>query len=230
LLKDAGFKASRSSGGSLFRKILVISQFSISIILLISTLFIAKQVAFIRDYDLGIRKENIIYLPAKSPLIKSHEAFIRELTSQPGIADATFISSLPSQVANVADGMAWEGMDAGRKPTWSFVSTDDRYLDTLGLTLVEGRNFPDAKPVEDAPYFIVNQRAVAEMKLKNPVGTRFSMWGWNGTVLGVVKDFHFRSLHEDIQPLLLSSCQGLWADSGQDQAQERSNLRDTDPH
>ncbi|HUU05443.1 MAG TPA: FtsX-like permease family protein [Patescibacteria group bacterium] len=203
LLKDTGFKAGRSSGSSLFRKILVVTQFSISIVLLISTLFIARQVAFVRNYNLGIQKENIVYLPAKAPLIKSGESFIRELTSQPGIVNATFVSSLPSQVANVADGMEWEGMAAGLKPAWAFVATDDRYLDTLGITLVEGRNFPEATPVKDAPYFIVNQKAVREMKLKNPVGTRFSMWDWNGIVLGVVKDFHFRSLHEDIQPLLL---------------------------
>jgi putative ABC transport system permease protein len=203
LLKDAGLKTGHSTGSSLFRKILVVTQFSISIILLTSTLFITKQVAFVRDYNLGIRKENIVYLPAKDPLIKNRESFVHELTSQPGVVNATFVSSLPSQVGNVADGMEWEGKDAGLKPAWWFVATDDRYLGTLGLTLVEGRNFPAATPVKEAPYFIVNQRAAAEMKLKHPVGTRFSMWGWNGTVLGVVKDFHFRSLHEEITPLLL---------------------------
>jgi ABC-type antimicrobial peptide transport system permease subunit len=204
LLKDGGGpRAGRSSGGSRFRKVLVVAQFSISIVLMISTLFIAKQVAFVRDYDLGIQKENIIYLPAKDPVIENREAFVRELAGQPGVVNTTFVSSLPSQVDNVATGMEWEGMGAGLKPAWAFVDTDERYLDTLGLTLVEGRNFPEAKSVEEAPYFIVNQRAVEEMKLANPVGTRFSMWGWNGTVLGVVEDFHFRSLHEEVRPLLL---------------------------
>jgi len=203
LLKGAGPREGRSSSGSRFRRILVVTQFSVSIVLMISTLLIARQVAFVVNYDLGIQKENIVYLPAKSPLIESREAFVRELTSQPGIVNATFVSSLPSQVANVADGMEWEGMEAGLKPSWAFVATDDRYLDTLGLTLVEGRNFPEGKDVKDAPCFIINQKAAAEMKLENPVGARFSMWGWNGTVLGVVKDFHFRSLHEDIAPLLM---------------------------
>jgi putative ABC transport system permease protein len=204
LLKDGGTpRAGRSSGGSRFRKILVVAQFSISIVLLISTLFISRQVAFVRDYNIGIQKDNIVYLPAKEPLIKNRETFVRELTGQPGVVNATFVSSLPSQVGNVADGMEWEGKDTALKPAWWFVATDDRYLDTLGLTLAEGRNFPEATPVNEAPYFIVNQRAVEEMKLANPVGTRFSMWGWNGTVLGVVKDFHFRSLREDVAPLLL---------------------------
>ena len=203
LLKDGGPRGGRSSGGSRFRKILVVTQFSISIVLMISTLFIAKQVAFVRNFDLGVQKENIVYLPAKDPVLKSREAFVRELTSQPGVVNATFASGLPSQVDNVGAGMEWEGMDASLKPAWSFVATDDRYLDTLGLTLVDGRNFPDAKSVQEAPYFIVNQRAVEEMKLKSPVGTRFSLWGWNGTLLGVVKDFHFRSLHEEVRPLMI---------------------------
>ncbi len=203
LLKDGGPRGGRTSGGSRFRKILVVTQFSISIVLMISTLFIARQVAFVRDYDLGVQKENIVYLPAKDPLLKSREAFVRELTSQPGVVNATFASGLPSRVDNVGSGMEWEGMDASLQPAWSFVATDDRYLDTLGLTLVEGRNFPEAKSVQEAPYFIVNQKAVEEMKLKNPVGTRFSLWGWKGSVLGVVKDFHFRSLHEEVRPLML---------------------------
>jgi len=172
---------------------------------MISTLFIAKQVAFVRNYDVGLQKENIVVLPAKEQVLKSREAFVRELVGQAGVVNVTFATGLPSRVENIAAGMEWEGMDASLKPAWSFVGTDDRYLDTLGLTLVEGRNFPEAKPVQEAPYFIVNQRAVEEMKLKrgSGVGARFSLWGWNGTIIGIVKDFHFRSLHEEVKPLLL---------------------------
>ena len=203
LLKDAGPGGGRSSRGAHFRKVLVVAQFSISILLMISTLFIAKQVAFVRNYDVGLQKENIVILPAKEQVLKSREAFVRELVGQAGVVNVTFATGLPSRVENIAAGMEWEGMDASLKPAWSFVGTDDRYLDTLGLTLVEGRNFLEAKPVQEAPYFIVNQRAVEEMKLKSAVGARFSLWGWNGTIIGVVKDFHFRSLHEEVKPLLL---------------------------
>lgn len=203
LLKDAGPGGGRSSRGARFRKVLVVAQFSISMVLMISTLFIAKQVAFVRNYDVGLQKENIVVLPAKEQVLKSREAFVRELVGQPDIINVTFATGLPSRVENIAAGMEWEGMDASLKPAWSFVGTDDRYLDTLGLTLVEGRNFPEAKPVQEAPFFIVNQRAVEEMKLKSAVGARFSLWGWNGTIIGVVKDFHFRSLHQEVKPLLL---------------------------
>lgn len=203
LLQDAGPGGGRHSRGARLRKALVVTQFSLSIILMISTLFIARQVAFVRHYDTGIQKENIVVLPAKEPVLKSREAFVRDLTSQPGVVNATFATGLPSQVENIAAGLEWEGMDASLKPAWAFVGTDDRYLDTLGLPLVDGRNFPEAKPVQETPFFIVNQRAVEAMKLESAVGARFSLWGWNGTIIGVVKDFHFRSLREEVRPLLL---------------------------
>jgi putative ABC transport system permease protein len=203
LLKDAGWGGGRHSRGARLRKALVVVQFSLSIILMISTLFIAKQVAFVRHYDTGIQRENIVVLPVKEPVLKSREAFVRELTARPGVVNATFATGLPSRVDNIAAGLEWEGMDASLKPAWAFVGTDDRYLDTLGLTLVEGRNFPSARSVQEAPCFIVNQRAVEAMGIGSAVGARFSLWGWNGTIIGIVKDFHFRSLHEEIRPLLL---------------------------
>jgi len=211
LLKGGSPKDGRSSGGARFRKTLVVTQFAISTVLMISTLIVYKQLVFVRDFDLGLRKENIVVLPAKELIQKSREAFVSRLTSCPDVVNATFVSSPPSSVVNYASGIEWEGMDAGLKPAWAFVATDDRYLDTLGLTLVAGRNFPNNQSVKEVPYFIVNQKAVAEMKLKDPVGARFSLWAWNGTVLGVVKDFHFRPLREDLNPLLMFVLPGIYS-------------------
>ncbi len=203
LLKGGSPRAGRYSGGARFRKTLVVIQFAISTVLMISTLLIHRQLVFVQDFDLGLRKKDVVVLPVKEPIRESSEAFVSRLTGRPGIINATYVSSPPSNVVNYATGMEWEGMDADLKPVWAFVATDNRYLDTLGLTLVAGRNFPENKSVIEVPYFIVNQKAVEEMKLKNPVGARFSLWGWSGTVIGVVKDFHFRPLREDLNPLLM---------------------------
>ncbi|MBN1939944.1 MAG: ABC transporter permease [Candidatus Aminicenantes bacterium] len=210
LLKDTVPGGGGTSRGGGLRKVLVVAQFAISIILMISTVFIARQVSFVRNFDLGLQKENIIVLPVKQPVLASREAFVHDLTSQPGVVNATFATSLPSQVENIATGVEWEGMDASIQPAWSFVGTDDRYLDTLGLTLADGRNFPDATSVQKAPLFIVNQKAVEEMKLAHPVGARFTLWDWKGMIIGVVKDFHFRSLREDVRPLLLFVLPGYY--------------------
>ncbi len=203
LLKAGGPGAAAVPRGSGFRRTLVVVQFSISIVLLIVTVSIGRQVAFCRAFDPGFRKENIVCLPAKDAVLKNGRSFLDELGRRPGVLGATFVSSLPTEVQNVADGFAWEGMAPGLKPSWAFVSTDDRYLKTLGLTLAAGRDFPGPESALKAPYFLVNESAAREMALANPVGTKFSLWGVNGTVIGVVKDFHFRSLHEAVGPLML---------------------------
>jgi len=210
LLKGDGPNAGRTAGKAPIRKILVVVQFAISTTLIISTLFIGRQTSYLRGFDTGVHKENVLVLPAKEPLVKSREAFLAALTGRPGVVNATFASGLPSSVANVADGIGWEGMDPALKPTWDFVAADDRYLDTLGLTLVQGRNFSGNAPAKDVPAFIINEKAAARMGIPNPVGKRFSLWGWNGTVIGVVKDFHFQPLREDIRPLLLFVMPGIY--------------------
>lgn len=210
LLKGGSAKAGGTSGLARFRKILIVVQFSISIVLLVSTLFVHKQIAFIRAYDLGIRRDNLVILPAKAPLLKHRDAFVNALTSRPGILDVTFASSFPSdRIQITGSNIDWEGKDPGSKPSWQYVSTDSRYLSTLGIELVEGRNFPEFTPVDGpAPYFIVNQKAAAETGLANPVGTRFSVFGGQGTLIGIVKDYHFKLLREDIGPLVL--CMTPW--------------------
>jgi len=203
LFKGGRPRTGRLSGGNRFRKALVVAQFAISIGLMISTLFIHRQLSFIRDFDLGIQKENVVYLPVKEPILKSRDSFVDELTSRPGIVNVSFASSLPSYVGNSASGAGWEGKDPNFRPSWPFVSTDDRYLDTLGIKVIEGSNFPTSEETIKAPRFIVNQKALQEMKIKNPIGARFSLWGVQGTIIGVIKNFHYRPLRESVQPLLL---------------------------
>jgi ABC-type antimicrobial peptide transport system permease subunit len=203
LFKGSRQRTGRLSAGARFRKALVIAQFAISIGLMISTLYIQRQLSFIRGFDLGIQKENVVYLPVKEPILKSRESFVNELTSRPGIVNVSFASSLPSYVNNSASGAVWEGKDADFKPSWPFISTDDRYLDTLGIKVIKGSNFPTPEETIKAPRFIVNQKALEEMNIKDPIGARFSLWGVQGKIIGVIKNFHYRPLRESIQPLLL---------------------------
>jgi putative ABC transport system permease protein len=210
LFRSGSFPARRTSGLAGFRKILIALQFSISIVLLVATLYVHKQVAFIRTYDLGIRRDNLVILPVKAQLLKQRGALINALTSRPGILSATFASSFPSDKTQITgSNIGWEGKDPASKPSWQYVATDDRYLETLGIRLVEGRNFPEYTPVDaPAPYFIVNEKAAAQMGIAHPVGTRFSVFGAKGTLIGIVKDYHFKLLREDVGPLVL--CMTPW--------------------
>ena len=203
LLKGGNPQTGIQSGGSVFRQALVIAQFTISIVLMVSMLLVRKQVNFIRGYDLGVQKENVVILPVNKQILKDRQSFVDELTSRPGILNATFTSSFPSSKRQVF-GVEWEGKDPGFNSVWQFVETDHRYLDTMGIKLVAGRNFPESEPAEKiAPYFIINQKGAAAMGRENPVGMKITAYATPGTVIGVVKDFHFKLLQEEIGPLFL---------------------------
>ncbi len=203
LLKGGNPHAGLKPGGSAFRQALVIVQFAISIVLMVSMLLVRKQVNFIRGYDIGVHKENVVILPVNRTLLKNRQAFVNELTSRPGILNATFTSSFPSDKRQVF-GVEWEGKDSGFDSVWQFVETDHRYLDTMGIKLVAGRNFPESEPTEAiAPYFIINQKGAAALGRENPVGMKITAYATPGTVIGVVKDFHFKLLQEEIGPLFL---------------------------
>jgi len=203
LLKGGNPHAAFKPGGLAFRQALVIIQFAISIVLMISMLLVRKQVDFIRSYDLGVHKENVVILPVNRTLLKNRQAFINELTRRPGVLNATFASSFPSNRRQIF-GVEWEGHDSGANTEWQFIETDHRYLDTLGIRLLAGRNFPEADPAERiAPYFIINQKGAAVIGKENPVGMKITAYDTPGTVIGVVRDFHFKLLQEEIGPLFI---------------------------
>jgi len=167
---------------------------------LISTLSIHRQLRFISNYDLGIRKDNVICIP--QPGLANRDAFIEELTRRKGIVDVAFASTLPSK-ATQRSSVDWEGKEADRKESWQVISVDDRYLNVMEIDLVEGENFKRFQDVEANPRFIVNRKALEVMGLRNPIGRKFSAWGSSGTIIGVVDNFHFRPLHENLSPLVL---------------------------
>ena len=187
----------------IFKRALVIIQFTISIFLIISTFLISDQLHFIRNKDLGFDKENLIYVPVKKNMVRKRTPFRYDLLRNPNVTNVTFTSSLPSGVNNVADEIEWEGKDPGRKPIWSFVATDYFFIKTLGLEIIEGRGFSEKISTDKRQSFIVNETALKRMGQKSPVGKPFSLWGTKGTLIGVVKDFHFSPLHNEIGPLLI---------------------------
>jgi len=211
LLKGRGPAAGRGSGPARFRKALIVVQFSISVVLLVSTLFVQKQITFIRNHNLGVRRDNLVILPVKTALPKYREAFVQSLTARPGVLSATVASSFPSDKTQITgNNIDWEGKDPGAEASWQYVSTDRRYLETLGIELVAGRNFPEGTAPADrpAPYFLINETAAAEMGIADPIGRRMKAFGFQGTLIGIVKNYHFKLLREGIGPLVL--CMSPW--------------------
>jgi putative ABC transport system permease protein len=203
LLKGHAASTAVSSKGSLFRKVLVVAQFAISITLITGTLIIYSQMNYIRDMNLGFDKDQLIYMSIKGDIQQKRDSFRNELLKNPNIAGVTLASSLPSYVGNTASGFSWEGMDVNLKPYWQFVSTDFDYIPTLGLNIIEGRNFSEKFPTDASEAVIINEKAAAIMGFEKPMGKRFTLWGNQMKIIGVVKNFHFRPVHQQIEPLMI---------------------------
>jgi ABC-type antimicrobial peptide transport system permease subunit len=185
------------------RELLVVFQFSISVFLIISTIVVYHQLKFLQKKDIGYSKEHIMYLSLNRSILPKRKAFQERVRQLPGILKVTMASSLPTNVSNTATGIDWHGNNGQKKASWRFVTVDYDYFETLKLKMVAGRSFSRELVSESQNGYVVNEEAVKEMGLKNPVGKRFSLWGREGKIIGVVKNFHFLSLHSPISPLML---------------------------
>jgi putative ABC transport system permease protein len=186
-----------------FRGALVVSQFSLSIILLIGTFVIRDQLTYMQDKNLGIKKDNIIYMKMRGELRNNHDAFKSELTRYPEIKSVTTSSELPTNIRWATTGVDWEGKIPGYMIHWSVMSVDFDYIDTFGLEILEGRNFSKEMSTDIRTAYIINETGVAVLGYENAIGKKFSLWDTEGTIIGVARDFHINSLHEQIEPLII---------------------------
>jgi len=198
-------KGSFKSGSykSNIRRILVIGQFVITIGLIIMTLMMYKQLQFILNRDLGINKENVVILPLNNDLQQNYEAFKNELLQNPNIPHVTCASSIPTSVGNM-NPVYWEGKTEDDYVNFNFVSVDYDYFETFGMEMTDGRVFSREFSTDQTNY-IINEEAAKLMDLgESPVDKMFSIWTYEGNVIGVVKNFHSRSLHNGLVPIVFT--------------------------
>jgi putative ABC transport system permease protein len=186
-----------------FRGVLVVFQFSLSTILLVGTFVIRDQLAYMQDKNLGINKENIIYMEMRGKLKNNHDAFRTELTQHPEIKSVTTSSELPTNIRWATTGVDWEGKTPGYRIHWSVMSVDFDYIYTFGLEIVEGRNFSKEMSTDTEAAYIINETGAAVLGYERAIGKKFSLWDTEGTIIGVARDFHIDSLHEQIEPLII---------------------------
>ena len=186
-----------------FRKGLVVFQFMLSIVLIIGTIVVSQQVNYIQSVNLGYNRENLIYIPLEGDLPAKFGVFKTQASDMPGVKDITRMSQNLTQLINKTGAIEWEGKDPGSgvEFAWSMVGYD--YARTLNAELTAGRDF-SKNFTSDSTGYILNETAVKITGYKDPVGKPFSFRQKRGTIIGVVKDFHFNSLHETISPLVLS--------------------------
>ena len=195
-------KPSRSSGEIWARKGLVVFQFGISVVLIASMIVVYRQVQFIHNKNLGYQKDHVIYFAKEGNVAPKLPTFITEAEKIPGVANVSDISSSLVGSPSSTYGMNWEGKDPLANVIFEVMRADVNLIETLNIELAEGRSFSD-KFSDENSKLIVNQAAVDVMGLKNPIGQTVNYNGQQKQIIGVIKNFHFQSLREKVNPLTI---------------------------
>jgi putative ABC transport system permease protein len=192
---------------AVFRKVLVVFQFSLSVMLIIGTAVVHKQLQYMRNMNLGLDKENVVFVPIRENIGKQYDTFKRELLENSGILQVTAQNYLFATDSWHTTGVHWEGKDPEYMQDVVWLSVDYDFFETLKMELKEGRFFSPEFQTDQEEAFILNEEAVRQMGIESPVGKPFvfalSQDNFKkGRIIGVLKDGHYRSLHHKISPLV----------------------------
>ncbi|WP_276346416.1 ABC transporter permease [Daejeonella sp. JGW-45] len=191
-----------SGGNVVFRKGLVIFQFALSIMLIVGTIVVSKQVNYIKTKSLGFDRQNLIFVPQEGELNQKYTLFKTEALKMPGIGSISRTEQQPVNISSGTWGIDWEGKPAEMKPTFSYAGVGFDFVKTMNIQVLQGHDFRPGFAADSVGY-ILNEEAVKQIGYTDPVGRSFTMWGRKSTIVGVVKNFHFNSLHEPVKPMVL---------------------------
>ncbi|MBA4053511.1 MAG: hypothetical protein C0490_02250 [Marivirga sp.] len=212
-----------SNGAIWFRKSLVVFQFVISIVLLIVTIIISQQTSYVQNTHLGYDRENLIYMRIEGELMdpknelknyNKYSLFKEMALTMPGIAMIDRSSEAPHAMSFVVDdndgfvetgtgedAIQWEGKE--NSVAFKPMSVGFDFLKIMNLKVAAGRGFSKEIASDSTDAFMVNEEAVRQMGMKEPIGKWISAWQKKGHIIGIIKDYHTNSLHEPIKPLIL---------------------------
>ena len=205
-----------SSQNVRLRKLLVIGQFVVSIALITGTIIIYQQLVYMRNTDMGINKNHVINMELRGSLRNQYSTIKKELLKNPDILAVSATNGSFYKVFGT-DKIGWEGKSEDERIFISIHSVDFDYQKIFDIKMAQGRYFSRDYPTDTSDGIIVNETAAKIMGMESPIGQRISCWipydpMRSGTIIGVVKDFHFRSLHEKINPLVLVIAPGWFTD------------------
>lgn len=199
-----------SGRGILLRRILVVTQFTISIALIVSTLVIYKQLNFIRNRELGYNKENSIAIPLDKKTGEVFEQLKTELIKSGKVVSIARASESPTDI-HAGYGVSIGGANP-RDIMTTAITVDTEFIPAFNMEMIAGRNFTEgdflkvkADTTRNSSSFILNETALKELYIdpEKAIGQRITLSGRSGEIIGIVKDFHFASMREQIKPLIL---------------------------
>ena len=196
-----------SSRKPVFRSVLVIIQFIITVILVILTSVVNKQIEYITNKDLGYTTDNIINIKLRGKISPSRRQVLRnELLNNPGITKVSYSSGNPGGISHYSD-FIWEGMTDRSSEYVNYAAVDNHFIDLYNLKITKGRTFTDNYSSDEADGVIINETALQITGWQNPIGKTINHRTRSGKfdkrVIGIMKNFQSRSLHSTIPPIYL---------------------------
>ena len=185
-----------------FRKALVVFQFTLSIFLIIGTIVVYRQVNYIQTKNLGYDRNNLVYIPIEGDLVKNYDLFKQEATANTAIVNVSKMRNSPTAIFHHTTSIEWPGKDPNLSVSFADGVVGYDFVKTMNLQLQSGRDFSKDFGTDSAG-FLLNETAVKKIGFKNAVGKTITWGNHRGRVIGVLKDFHFNSMHEAIEPLIM---------------------------
>lgn len=194
----------RGSLGELWaRRGLVVFQFALSVILIVSVLVVYKQIEFVQNKNLGYKNDNLIMFSLEGKAETNTETFLNEIRRIPGVNSVSSVGhGLIGQNSNTS-GLEWQGKNPDDRILFENVRANYGLIETLGIEMHMGRSF-SREYSTDTSKIIVNEAALRVMNLENPIGEHIKLWDeYDLEIIGIIKDFHFQSLHNEVKPMFL---------------------------
>lgn len=192
----------RTSRGAGLRRGLVVLQFALSVILIVGSVTVYNQITWIRGANLGLDRQDVFYHRLEGPMREQYASYRERLLTDPSVESVTSASHSPLQIGSSTGGVDWDGKDPENRTLFHRVAVNYDFIETMKMDLVAGRAF-SRDFGSDSVNFIVNETAARAIGYENPIGGRLGMWGNEGQIIGVVKDFHMTSMYEPIEPTVI---------------------------
>ena len=190
------------AGNIFLRKGLVVFQFTLSIILIVGMIVTYRQMNYIQGKNLGYDRDNLLYIPIEGELANKYTLFKQQASEIPGILDISKMRNSPTVIEHHTGSISWPGKDPNLTVSFADGVVGYDFVKTMKLQLKEGRDFSKEFGTDSISYML-NETAVNKIGFINPIGETVTWGNHPGKIIGVLKDFHFSSMHQSIEPLIL---------------------------
>lgn len=198
----------RNSGTGLLRKILVVFQFSLAVLLITGALVASRQLTYMRNAELGFNKTDIVHIRLRGNLCEQYDMLRQEFTKIPGVISTTASIQPPYRIGSNSGGINWEGKDPEQSLLVSFTGVHYDFIKTMGITLKSGRDFSNDFPgdlyKDSTACFIINNRLAEIIGGDEVLGMELRFIGATGQIVGIMEDYHFQPLGSDIEPMAVA--------------------------